>query len=145
MSEAPTSALRARCEDEVTDLHRFFGGWLRGEIDPEGGGLSRMSDVLAEGFHMISAAGEILGRSEIVAAVRAAHGSKPAGFAIRTEDCRFRLGSRRLGVVTYQEWHDEGGESRGRLSTAIFQDRADAPNGVEWVHVHETWIGRAGA
>ena len=53
MSDAPTSALRARCEDEVTDLHRFFGGWLRGEIDPDSGGLSRMSDVLAEGFHMI--------------------------------------------------------------------------------------------
>jgi hypothetical protein len=32
------------------------------------------------------------------------------------------------------------GESRGRLSTALFRERDDTPNGVEWLHVHEVWI-----
>ena len=137
MSEMPTSALRARCEDEVVDLHRFFQAWYRGEIDPDDGGFSRLSDVLTEGFHMISPNGEVVGRSEILAAVRAAHGSEPADFRIRTEDCRFRTGGRRLGVVTFVEWQEAGGTRRGRIATAVLQDRSDAPNGVEWVPVHE--------
>lgn len=140
MSETPTGALRARCEDEVVDLHRFFQAWYRGEIDPDGGGFSRLSDVLAEGFHMVSPDGEVIGRGEILSALRAAHGSKVADFVIRTDECRFRSGSRRLGVVTYEEWQEEGGTRRGRIATAVLQDRADAPNGVEWVHVHQTWL-----
>jgi hypothetical protein len=140
MGEAPTSALRARCEDEVVELHRFFQAWFRGEIDPDGSAFSRLSDVLAEGFHMVSADGEVVGRSEILASLRAAHGSKSSGLVIRIEDCRFRTGGGRLGVLTYQEWQQEGERSRGRIATAVFQDRGDAPNGVEWVHVHETWL-----
>lgn len=140
MNDVQTTELRARCEDEVVGLHRFFQEWYRGEIDAAGEGFSRMSDVLAEGFHLISPDGRLVGRSEILASVRRAHGSKSPEFAIRTGECHFRAGSRRLGVVTYEEWHEEGGERRGRVSTAVFHDRADAPNGVEWVHVHETWV-----
>lgn len=140
MNDVQTTELRARCEDEVVGLHRFFQEWYRGEIDAAGEGFSRMSDVLAEGFHLISTDGRLVGRSEILASVRGAHGSKPADFRIRTGECHFRVGSRRMGVVTYQEWHEEGGERRGRISTAVLHDRADAPNGVEWIHVHETWI-----
>lgn len=140
MSEVHTSALRARCEDEVVELHRFFEAWYRGEIDLEGEGISRLSDVLSEGFHRISPEGTLGSRSEVLTAVRAAHGSKPPGFRIRTGQVQFRIGSRRVGVVTYEEWHEEAGERRGRVSTAVFQDRADAPHGVEWVHVQETWL-----
>lgn len=142
MSEmpVPTEALRARCEDEVVELHRFFQAWYRGEIDADGEAFGRVSEVLAEGFHRISPEGAMVPRSEILASIRRAHGSKPADFVIRTERCQFRAGSRRLGVVTYEEWHEEGGESRGRISTAVLQDRADTPQGVEWVHVHETWL-----
>lgn len=140
VTEMPTTDLRARCEDEVVELHRFFQAWYRGEIDPGGEGFSRFSDVLSESFHLISPDGRLVSRSEILAAVRAAHGSKPPAFEIRTGEVHFRIGSRRVGVVTYEEWHEGGGEGRGRVSTAVFQDRADAPNGVEWVHVHETWL-----
>jgi hypothetical protein len=136
----PTEALRARCEDEVFELHRFFQGWYRGEVDAGGEAFSRVSDVLGEGFHLISPDGTKVGRSDLLASIRGAHGSKPADFVIRTEDCHFRAGGRGLGVVTYEEWHEEGGTRRGRVSTAVFQDRADAPQGVEWVHVHETWL-----
>lgn len=139
MKEVQTSALRARCEDEVVELHRFFQEWYRGEIDLEDEGLSRLSDVLSESFHRISPDGRLVSRSEILASVRAAHGSKPPGFEIRTGEVQFRIGGRRVGVVTYEEWHEEGLDRRGRVSTAVFQDRPDAPNGVEWVHVHETW------
>lgn len=144
MTEAHSSALRGRCEDEIVELHRFFQAWLRGEIDPDGDGFSRLGDALAVDFHRVSADGAIAGRSEVLAEVREGHGSKPPDFAIRAEGFRFRAGSRRLAVVTYEEWHEPGGPhaapGAGRISTAVFQDRADAPNGVEWVHLHETFL-----
>lgn len=143
MNDAAGSAdaLRVRCEDEVFELHRFFQEWYLGEVDdPNGEAFGRVSEVLAEEFHIVTPEGKMLGRSEILTAVRGGHGSKPADFRIRTEKCHFRAGGRGIGVVTYEEWHDEGGKSQGRLSTAVFQDRADAPNGVRWVHVHETWL-----
>lgn len=136
----PTEALRARCEDEVLDLHRFFQAWFRGEIDAGGEAFARVSDVLAEGFHLIAPDGTMASRSEVLASLRGAHGSKPSDFAIRTERCHFRAGGRSVGVVTFEEWHEEAGERRGRISTAVFHHRADAPQGVEWVHVHETWL-----
>lgn len=140
MSEEPTGALRARCEDEVLELHRFFQDWMRGAPEVNGEAFSRVSEVLGEGFQRIAPDGSVEGRSEILASLRAAHGSKSAGFAIRIERCRFRSGGRSLGVVTYEEWHDEGDEKRGRMATAVFRGRGDAPNGVEWVHLHETWM-----
>lgn len=143
MNDAAGSAdaLRVRCEDEVFALHRFFQDWYLGTVeDPNGEAFSRVSEVLAEEFHLVTPEGKMLGRSEILAALRGAYGSKSADFRIRTERCHFRVGGRGIGVVTYEEWHDEGGNSKGRLATAIFQDRADAPHGVRWVHVHETWL-----
>ena len=138
------NALRMRCEDEVIALHRFFQAWYRGEIeDPHGEAFSRVSEVLSEEFHIVTPDGEMLSRSDIMTRIRRGYGSKPADFRIRTEKCHFRVGGRGIGVVTYEEWHDESGEggpSQGRLSTAVFQDRADAPHGVRWVHVHETWL-----
>jgi hypothetical protein len=43
-------------------------------------------------------------------------------------------------LVTYEEWQQSGDQTTARLSTALFRDKPDAPNGLEWLHVHETWL-----
>jgi hypothetical protein len=43
-------------------------------------------------------------------------------------------------LATYEEWQVIEGETRGRLSTALFRNREGTPNGIEWVHLHETWM-----
>ena len=45
-----------------------------------------------------------------------------------------------LHLLRYQEWQERDGRSTGRLSSAVFRDRHDAPNAVEWLHLHETWL-----
>jgi hypothetical protein len=46
-------------------------------------------------------------------------------------------------LCTYEEWqtdrHGDGVET-GRLSTVLFREAPDAPGGVAWLHVHETWL-----
>lgn len=130
-----------QCEDEVLGLHRFFERWFSGRCDPEE--IGRLSGVLSERFLMVTTAGETFDRRSLVASLYQRHGSQPppaGAYAIEIRNLkeRFRAGGHCL--VTYEEWQQVDGESRGRLSSALFRERSDAPHGVEWVHLHETWL-----
>jgi len=140
MNDAPAGSFRDRCEDEIVGLHRFFQRWYLGECDPHGEEFSRVSDVLTEDFRMVNPDGVQVARSDLLSGLRARHGTKREGFQIEIENVTYRMLGRGLAAVTYEEWHEEGRHRKGRLSTAIFRDHDDAPNGVEWVHVHETWL-----
>ena len=123
---------REACQTEIVELHRFFEQWLSGEIDD----FSRCDRVLATDFTMVGPGGDLQAREALVRGLLDAHGQR--NVSIRVE----KVVSNELGpgltLARYEEWQD----SRGRLSTAVFRDRADTPNGIEWVTVHETWIGR---
>jgi hypothetical protein len=45
-------------------------------------------------------------------------------------------------LATYRELQTRDGVATVRLSTALLVANDDAPAGLSWVHVHETWIGR---
>jgi hypothetical protein len=51
-----------------------------------------------------------------------------------------RLLSPQLALTTYEEWQEIEGKVTARVSTAVFKQKANTPNGVEWLHVHETWL-----
>lgn len=139
-TERGSGSLRDRCEDEVLGLHRFFERWYRGELEASGEDFARVSDVLTEDFRMVEPGGGVVARGELLTGLRSNHGTKPAGFRIRIENVFYRTLGRGLAAVTYEEWHEAGTRVKGRVSTAIFRDQANTPNGVEWVHVHETWL-----
>ena len=128
-----------RCRLEVVELHRFFQEWFRGLVPNTDESLARFSDVLSEGFEIISPAGVSVGRAPILDAVRDGYGREP-GAKIWIENHRHRLTIGLLSLVTYEEWQDMGGEKRGRLSSALLQMSDAVPNGVRWLHVHETWL-----
>ena len=43
-------------------------------------------------------------------------------------------------LVSYQEWQDMDGRTRGRRSTAVMKRVEGKPNDLAWLHVHETWM-----
>lgn len=43
-----------------------------------------------------------------------------------------------LDLGTYEEWQTTGGVATGRLSTAVMRSVPGFPNGLAWVHLHET-------
>lgn len=132
-----------RCEQEIIDLHRFFERWLAGEQEASPEALARLADVLSERFLLISPEGERRERRAVIEEVRRGHGSRQrAGrrFRIRIEGIEGRLREGGLCLMSYEEWHELDGAAHGRLSSALFRERPDAPNGVEWLHLHETWL-----
>ena len=135
--------MEQRCNDEVVQLHQFFEDWFNGILPPTDVAFDRFSSVMAEGFVIISPNGELTERDELLERLRAAHGiwrelSRPGRIWIENLQVRHQVGDQTL--VLYEEWQEIEGESRGRLSTALFRRREATPNGVEWVHVHEVWL-----
>lgn len=129
------------CEREVVELHEFLESWFSARLPASDEAFARFESVLAPRFTLVDPAGEVLDRSTVVEGVRGGHGrSTGEDLSIRIEKATVRHRSRAGCLVTYEEWHDAPTTSRGRLSSVLLVPRSGAPNGVEWLHLHETWL-----
>ena len=127
---------------EIIELHEFFEGWLSGALPATDAAFGRFEQVLSGEFTFVDPGATLLDRPAVLGFVRDAHGARP-GLRIRIEKPALRHESDPLRLATYEEWQEFGGETTARLSTVLFRHRGDTPNGVEWVHVHETWLREA--
>lgn len=134
------AATDAAIESEVAELHRFFEQWFAGDLPATA--LARLDRALAPGFTMVTPDGATSDRAGVILAVRSAHGCAASGGPdrIRVRDVRVRHRAGAVALATYEEWQRSGGVDRGRLSSALFATEADGPNGVRWLHLHETWL-----
>lgn len=132
---------------EIKELHEFFVAWFGGRIantdEAYRDGLVARCDP---GFMLVSPDGSALELDALARALRDSHGSNPQfRIQVRNPRVRYELGD--VVVVTYEEWQRNALQStpadNGRLSTAVFRKHAGAPNGVLWLHVHETWLPSA--
>lgn len=127
----------------MVELHDFFVAWVNGELPNTDEALARFADALDPRFAMVAPSGELALGAAVVASVRPGHGradsDAPAGIEIRNVNGRSIADG--LAVVTYEEWHFAGAAmSNARISSAVFVEAPDAPNGVAWLHLHETWL-----
>ncbi len=139
--------MREACEAEVNELHQFFVEWMTGVLPRNEKAFGRFMQVIAGGFVIISPDGRLTERAPLIEELEAAHGvhaGPSKDFKIRIEDYRCLHMEGDLCLVTYEEWQEHTGETTGRLSTALFRKRQGTPNGVEWLHVHETWLADQG-
>jgi len=133
-------AIENRCENEVIELHQFFQDWFNGELQPADENYARFAGVLRADFIIIDPSGNVTKREPLIAGLRSAHNSR-SNFKIWIEKFQFRHSEGNIAVATYEEWQIIAeGESNARLSSVVFREKADTPNGVVWVHVHETWL-----
>lgn len=124
---------------EVVARHAFFVDWFTGQA-PE----SAMEDTtrcFAPDFHMIAPDGGQLDRDAVLSMLQGAGGSRKSGpFAIEVEMRRTIQPSADLALIVYDELQRTDAGRTARRSTALFSPDADAPGGVVWRHLHESWI-----
>jgi hypothetical protein len=122
---------------EVSELHDFFEAYFLGTAPA--GELDRLEVALADGFTIVGPHGVESSRAETVDAIRAGHGHSSH---LRITVTEARLISDEGDTVTsrYVENHELADRTNHRLSTVVFVRSADAPNGLRWRTVHETWI-----
>lgn len=129
--------MRHLVDQEVRALHVFFEGWFAREQ----GELSRVEHALADDFVLYSPRGKVVSRAQLLTGLRESRGCfADRSFSIEIRECRIRHLEWGIAVVTYEEWQHLEARSAGRMSTAVFKRSAAAPNGVQWLHLHETWL-----
>lgn len=136
--------MKARAQAEVVALHAFFQDWFNGDLSNTDDAFARFDGVVAPAFHMVSPGGQVMDRDTIIDRVRAGHASSQStpdeAMKIWIENQHVRWLDAESVLVTYEEWQLVKGRTRGRISTALLRESPRKPNGLEWLHVHETWL-----
>lgn len=128
-------------EAEIREFHEALVGWFSGTLPPTEQGLSGLADVIAEDFTLISPCGVVDQAAPLMAQIEGAHGVQSGiRFSIRIENCWLRFADGPHCMGTYEERQEREGATTVRLSTVLFQVRADRRNGLKWPHLHETWL-----
>jgi hypothetical protein len=141
----PSTCLGARYEPpprhaEIVELHDFFEGWLGGSLPNRDETYARLTETQAPEFVIVTPGGELIPGPQLLAQLRAAHASRP-GWRMWIEHAQLRFALGGLLAATYEEWQRHAdGTVTGRLSTVIFREQPGTPNGLVWLHVHETWL-----
>ncbi|XP_024528757.1 probable sucrose-phosphatase 2 [Selaginella moellendorffii] len=125
---------------EIVDFYIFFDKWVKGDIPNTDEAFQRLTSVIAEDARMVYPWGEELNLLQSLAVVRGQHGAFQ-GKELRTWVDSIQEQELAPGVylATWQSWEQPSGENRkGYYATAVFKDKEGAPNGVEWLRVHQT-------
>jgi hypothetical protein len=128
-----------RCAAEINELHQFFEDWLTGTLSETDAAFERVERALGPRFRLIHPSGAWRSRDDILKGLRRGYGGQP-DLTIRIRDVRLRETGESLLLATYEEWQEAGDSSDARLSTVLFRRAEEGPNGLRWVHVHETWM-----
>ncbi|MBV1862604.1 MAG: hypothetical protein KUG77_29555 [Nannocystaceae bacterium] len=128
------------CEEEIVGLHRFFQEWFLGGFSDRKRGFKRFTDVMDPAFVMVSPQGVAIALPDLSAGLNGAFGTWQSGSSIEVVDVSLRHVHADLALLTYVETQHVKGEDTARLSTVLMRQREATPNGVQWLHVHETWV-----
>ena len=130
--------LITRAQAEVVNRHHFFVEWFTGRASEAE--LEASLRAFAPDMVMIEPDANTIGRDDVVVMVSNAHGKRPADFEIRVDMISARLIGSDTVAVVYDEHQVIAGEKSGRRSSAVFSADPEAPEGVVWRHLQETWI-----
>jgi uncharacterized protein (TIGR02246 family) len=130
--------LIARAQAEVIKRHDFFVEWFTGRATEAD--LSVSLRAFAPDMVMIEPDSNTIGTAEIAAMITGARGKRPADFEIRVELIAARQLSDDVALVVYDEHQVIGGQKSARRSSAVFSADPEAPEGVVWRQLQETWI-----
>ena len=123
-----------RWREEIEELHEFFEAYFLGTESS----LDRVDRVLSPTFTIVGPHGVESDRAATMQALVEGHGHTTS-LRITTTDHRRILADGNVVIASYIEHHELAERSNHRLSTVVFTLDDDAPNGLRWEHVHETW------
>lgn len=124
---------------EISELHDFFQAWFTGSIPNDEANFQRFAAVMDPAFVIIGPDGLLTELSTLVDRLAGAYGRFP-GIRIWTENHRLHHQHGDLLLCTYEEWQEAPAATTARLSSVLFLQDEATPNGVRWLHVHETWL-----
>lgn len=124
---------------EVVEFKLFKVKWLLGQVSNTEKAFARLSGVISNGAKTISPEGIESNTAELLDGLRKKYGSM-CGLELRVwfDNIRVQKLAEQVYLVTWQQWEQLAGERRGYFVSAILILKAGTPNGLEWLHFHET-------
>jgi hypothetical protein len=124
---------------EILERHAFFMRWF---TEPKAGPdeFKHCAAAFDPKFGMVTPDGKTHRRAEVLRRLKEAKASMGLKFQITVEEVRELWANEDAVLVGYVEAQSIGRRRSRRRSTALFEKRAAAPNGVVWRRQHETWI-----
>lgn len=120
---------------EIIEVHDILASHTNGSTND----LTRLEAAFADDFTFVGPDAVPVDRATIMAAIDGGQGQSPT-FEIETVDHTLVFEDGNTLVAEYVEVQTAEGKSNRRLSTVIFAHSTEAPNGLLWRRVHETWI-----
>src|SRR5262245_47110249 len=127
----PLAAAAAR---EVVELHALFVEIFTGRSRDFG----RCEAAFSPKLEMVTPEGRLVDRAQIMAALKNA--TAPADFRISIHHIAPVREDAESILLRYIEEQYRDGETTRRLSIALFETASEAPCGVAWHYLQETWI-----
>ncbi|MFC7135910.1 DUF4440 domain-containing protein [Halobaculum litoreum] len=129
------------CRAEIERLHDCFVAWFTGASDDDE--FAAVADALHPDFELVTPDGTRRGRESVLESIRGAHGrDEPGAFDIAIRNVAVVDATADRATVRYEEWQETPDGTTGRVSTVLFRAADDAPGGLVWRDLHETWIER---
>ena len=126
-------------EKEIHELHQFFESWYQGKIENSEQSFSRLADVLAAEFALITPDGHVVERKQLLDLMRAEYATKPR-IRIWVEDCQLGFSDQNVYLVIYEAHGIDKGRKRISLITAVLRKNHKRENGLEWMHISEVGL-----
>jgi hypothetical protein len=120
--------------DEVVELHNLFVELFTGRSRDFG----RCERAFAPDFEMVTPEGKRLNRAQILKSLK--KGQEDDDFSIAIHEVRPIREDASSILLQYVEQQYRDGEITRRLSTALFEAASEAPCGVVWRYLQETWM-----
>ncbi len=128
-----------RVAAEIEGLHQFFEDWGAGRMTRSQTNFARFSGVTAPDFHLVSPSGTMVDYAQVEAWIWEMHNTRP-DWRLWVEAVQVTAQRAGLWIVTYEEWQESPAGRTVRFSSALLEAASATPNGLRWLHVHETWL-----
>ncbi len=124
---------------EVVRHHVCIERWLSGAEPASDAVFAALADAHLPEFSLVGPDGVPRDRAGVLALLHAAHGAVP-GLRITIVDVRAVAAAPDHIVIAYRELHRAPGPTDSpRASTAVLRHATDAPLGLQWQYLQETW------
>ena len=127
----PLASAAAR---EIVELHALFVELFTGRSRD----FSRCEAAFSPKLEMVTPGGRLVQRSQIIQALKGA--TARADFRITIHEIAPLREDAGSVLLRYIEEQYRDGETTRRMSIALFETASDAPLGVVWRYLQETWI-----
>lgn len=131
------SALVDLAAREIVALHEFFVAWFRPGAAAD---FRACEAAFHPEFQMVTSAGRALGRTQIIQGIQAARGRFEPDFVIEIRDIRTLWQEGDAALLAYVEQQYRSGRATRRRSSALLLRAPQAPRGILWRHLQETWL-----